>query len=67
MKKAILFIVAFIVCAPVFVGLSADSLPASLFALAWGAAWWVFFTSTKIGRRMYRKGYRIAATIMQDC
>ncbi len=39
----------------------------NLFALAWGAMWWVFFSSTKIGRKAFRKGYRIASGLMQDC
>ena len=64
---AIFWAVCALVMCPVFLGLMCDELAPAIFALAWGAMWWAFFTSTKIGRRMYRKGYRIAATIMQDC
>lgn len=56
-----------LVCIPVFFGLMCDEIMPALFALAWGAMWWVFFSSTKIGRKVYRKGYRIACSIMGDC
>ncbi len=66
MKKAILFVVAFIVCAPVLLGLATDSFVYSLSAVIYGAAWYLFFTHTNSGRKLLRKGYRIACTIMQD-
>lgn len=67
MKHLIFWAVLSLVCVPVILGLMSNELTPALFALAWGGAWWWLFTSTKIGRKMYRKGYRIAATIMQDC
>lgn len=67
MEKLALFTGAFIVCVPVIIGLSTDEILPSLAALAWAAAWWFFFRRTKVGRKAYRKGYRIASHLMQDC
>ena len=67
MKKLIFWVVLTIVCVPVILGIMSNELTPAICALAWGAIWWAIFTSTKIGRRMFLKGYRIAATIMQDC
>lgn len=56
-----------LVMVPIFLGLMTDQISYVILALAWGAMWWVFFSSTKIGRKVYRKGYRIACRIMGDC
>lgn len=67
MKHFIFWAVLSLVCVPVIIGLMSNEIAPALFALAWGGAWWWLFTSTKIGRKMYRKGYKIACGIMQDC
>lgn len=67
MKHLIFWAVLSLVCVPVILGLMCNEIAPAIFALAWGAMWWAFFTSTKIGRRIFLKGYKIAATIMQDC
>ena len=67
MKHLIFWAVLSLVCVPVILGLMCDEIAPAIFALAWGAMWWWLFSSTKIGRRMYRIGYKIACGIMQDC
>lgn len=67
LNYAIFWAVCALVMVPVFLGLMCDEIMPALFAIAWGAMWWVFFSSTKIGRKVYRKGYRIACSIMGDC
>lgn len=67
LNYTIFWAVCALVMCPVFLGLMCNELTPAIFALAWGGAWWAFFTSTKIGRKMYRKGYRIASGLMQDC
>lgn len=56
-----------LVCIPVLLGLMTDEISYGLFAVAWAAMWWVIFTRTDTGKKLYRKGYRIAASIMGDC
>ena len=64
MKTLVLFVVAFIVTAPVILGLAIDSLSYNLCALAWGAGWWCFFTRSKSGKKMFLRGYKIACKTM---
>lgn len=69
--KTISYIAFWAVCAlvmvPVFLGLMCDELTPVILALAWGAMWWAIFTHTKSGKKVFRKGYRIACRIMGDC
>lgn len=67
MRKATFFLAVFVITAPVILGLSTDSLGCAVFALVWAFAWWAFFAHTKLGRKLYRKGYRIASEFLGDC
>lgn len=67
MKHFIFWAVLSLVCVPVIIGLMSNEIAPALFALVWAAIWWAFFTNTRAGRKMYRKGYKIACGIMQDC
>lgn len=67
MRTITLFVAVFVITAPVILGLATDSIGAAVFALVWAYAWWAFFAHTKLGRKLYRKGYRIASSFMGDC
>ena len=67
MRKATFLAVVFVIAVPVILGLATDSIGAAVFALVWAFAWWAFFAHTYVGRKLYRKGYRIACEIMGDC
>ena len=56
-----------LVCVPVLFGLMTDQISCGIFAISWAAMWWAIFTRTKSGKKVFRKGYRIACTIMGDC
>lgn len=64
MKHLIFWAVLSLVCVPVIIGLISNEIAPALFALVWAAAWWWLFSSTKIGRRAFIKGYKIACSIM---
>lgn len=66
MKTLALFSVAFIVTAPVILGLAIDSVLFNVCALIWGACWWLFFSRTNVGRKAFKKGYKIACETMGD-
>lgn len=67
LNYAIFWAVCALVMVPVFLGLMSNELTPALLALAWGGGWWWLFSSTKIGRRAFIKGYKITCGIMQDC
>lgn len=67
MRKATFLAVVFVITAPVILGLATDSIGAAVFALSWAFAWWAFFAHTNIGKKLYKRGYRIACEIMGDC
>lgn len=56
-----------LVMVPIFLGLMTDQISYVILAIAWGAMWWAIFTRTKSGKKVFRKGYRIACSIMGDC
>lgn len=64
---AIFWAVCALVSFPVFVGLMTDEIMPGIFAIAWAAMWWAIFTRTDCGKKAFRKGYRIASSIMGDC
>ena len=68
MKNYILFwAVLCIVVVPVILGLMVDLVTYNLFAVCYAAVWWIIFNKTKEGRKVFRKGYKIACSIMGDC
>lgn len=66
MKTLALFVVAFIVTAPVIMGLAIDSLLFNVCALIWAGCWWLFFTRTKSGKKAFLRGYKMASKLMSD-
>ena len=56
-----------LVMVPIFLGLMTDQISYAILAIAWGVMWWAIFTRTKSGKKVFRKGYRIACRIMGDC
>lgn len=56
-----------LVMVPIFLGLMTDQISYVILAIAWGAMWWAIFTRTDCGKKAFRKGYRIACSIMGDC
>lgn len=66
MKTLALFVVAFIVTAPVIMGIATDSILFNVCALIWGACWWLFFSRTKSGKRAFLRGYKTASKLMRD-
>ena len=67
MKTLALFAVAFIVTAPVIMGIATDSILFNVCALIWAGCWWLFFTRTELGRKTFKKGSQIASDIMGNC
>lgn len=59
--------VVFVITAPVILCLATDSIGCVVFAFAYAFAWWAFFAHTNIGKKLYKRGYRIACEIMGDC
>ena len=66
MKHAIFFAVTFIVIVLVLLGLMTDEVGPAIFSIIYGGLWWLFFKHTRIGRKMFRIGYRIAYKFMND-
>ena len=56
-----------LVMVPIFLGLMTDQISYAILAIAWGVMWWAIFTRTKSGKKVFRKGYRIACRSMGDC
>lgn len=56
-----------LVMVPIFLGLMTDKISYGIFAISWAAMWWAIFTRTDCGKKAFRKGYRIASSIMGDC
>lgn len=67
MKNVIFFAVAFVVTAPVIMGIATDSILFNVCAIIYGGLWYIFFTHTKVGRKALKKGYRIACKLMSSC
>lgn len=67
MRKITFMAVITVIVLPVILGLATDSIGAAVFALVWASAWWAFFACTNIGKKLYKRGYRIACEIMGDC
>lgn len=66
MKKTAFWVISTLVTAPVMLGLMSDDLGPGIFAVCWAYVWYAVFTKTARGRKMFRRGYKIAASIMQD-
>lgn len=66
MKKIAFWVISTLVTAPAMLGFMSNDLGPALFAICWSYMWYVIFTKTARGRKIFRKGYKIAASIMQD-
>ena len=67
MKHVIFWAICLIVTVPVLLGLMTDEITYGLFVLCWGAMWWLIFTHTSQGKKLFLKGYRMACAFMGDC
>lgn len=66
MNKVIFWAISALITGPVILGLMTDELIPGIFAICWAYMWYAVFTKTARGRKMFRRGYKIAASIMQD-
>ena len=63
----IFWVLSFVIVTPVLLAIMSDSVVFVICALVWSALWYCFFTKTKRGKRMFLRGYKMAAHIMSDC
>ena len=66
MNKVTFWAISILITGPVILGLITDKLTPGIFAICWAYMWYAVFTKTARGRKMFRRGYKIAASIMQD-